>query len=861
MLRLLTFFSVLLALIIPATAQNAQKKTLPNGLTVLVQENHAAPVVAVRFYVKTGSIYEGEYAGTGISHLFEHLLQEGSKTRTKEEINAETQAIGGQTNAYTSNEVTAYHIVTASQYFERALENLADSMMHATFPEAEVKTQQGIIHHEMNMGEDDPNRVLWKTFYETAFIRHPVRLPIIGYRAPFDRLTRDDILAYYQTHYTPDNTILAVAGDVKAADVFAAAQKALGDWERRAATTPVLPQEPVQSTPRRAVVEKTTVQNTIAMMGWHTIPLQHPDLYALDVLAKVLGGGETSRLTQELRDKQELVYGVSAFSHTPGYDAGVFAVRATLPPENLEKFEKAVWTEINKIKNQGVRAEELARAKRGVETDFLFGNDVATQAEQMAYDFMGTGDPNYSAQYVARIQEVTAAQVQAMARKYLPAKGMTLAAVRPPQEKVASNKGESAKEPVSPAQMFTLKNGLRVIIRENRISPTVAIAAVGMDGLRMEPRGKNGVANLAASLLLRGTTKRSALEFSQVVDDMGGTIRTGSGFNAWTLSSNWLARDWRRGLSLVHEALTMPTFPEEELRREKTIVNAAIRQQESNPDATASLLLRRTFFGEHPYGLSPLGTTESVEKISRADVVSHWKHVLNPQEMVLAVYGDIDAANVRKVVEYLFAELPVASEKASEISIPIQPLKKREIVTEQKPDIAQTVLYFGYPGITITDEDRAALTVLDGALSGIYYPGGRLHARLRDNQLVYGVHAFEMRGIDGGSFMVMAATTKDKRDEVRGIIEEEIRKIRDEKISEEELERAKGMAITASAVDLQTNGAQASNAVTNELLGLGYKSSEEYEKLINSVTREDVQRVAQKYLREEASALAIVEPE
>jgi zinc protease len=858
MRRFSILFLFILCFIVPSFAQTAQKKTLSNGLTILVQENHTAPVVAVRFYVKTGSIYEGKYLGTGISHLFEHVLQEGSKTRSKEEINAETQALGGQTNAYTSNDVTAYHIVTAVPYFERALNNLADSMMNATFPESEVKTQQGIIHHEMNMGEDDPGRVLWKTFYETAFITHPVRLPVIGYRAAFDALTRDDIVSYYETHYTPDNTILAVAGDVKAADVFAAAEKALGSWKRRAATTPVIPNEPTQNTPRRAIVEKTTTQNATAMMGWHTVPIQHPDLYALDVLAQVLGGGETSRLTQELREKQELVYGASAFSHTPNYDAGVFAVRATLPPEKLDGLEKAVWAEINKIKTNGVTAAELARVKRGIETSFLFEADVADQAERMAYDFMGTGNPDFSDQYVARINAVTAAQVQAVAKKYLLENGVTTVAVRPVQNASTTVAAEKERDAVAPPQMFTLKNGLRLIVRENKTSPTAAIVAVGLDGLRMEPANKHGVANITADLLLRGTTKRSALEFSQIVDDLGGSISTGSGYNAWTLSSNWLARDWRRGLSLVHEALTQPAFSEDELRREKTLVAAAIRQQEADPDNVASQLIRETFFGQHPYGRSTLGTAESIAKITRADVVAHWKRTLNPSQTVLAVYGAVDAEQVRKVVEYLFGGLATMPQNATDLA-PLLPLTKQTDVSKQLPDIAQTVLYFGYPGIKITGEDRAALTVLDGALSGIYYPGGRLHARLRDNQLVYGVHAFEMRGIDGGSFMIMAATTKDKRDEVRGIIEEEVRKIREAPISEEELARAKGMAITANAVDLQTNQAQAGKAANDEIFGLGYRNGDNYEQVINAVTREDVQRVAQKYLRPEASALAIVE--
>jgi zinc protease len=134
-----------------ASAQLPAKKTLPNGLTVLVRENHAAPVVAVRVYVRTGSITEGQYLGSGISHLFEHALSEGTKSRTKEQINDEVQGIGGQSNAYTTFDVTAYHITTASSYFGRALNSLSDMMQNATFPEAEVKTQIGVIHNEMNL--------------------------------------------------------------------------------------------------------------------------------------------------------------------------------------------------------------------------------------------------------------------------------------------------------------------------------------------------------------------------------------------------------------------------------------------------------------------------------------------------------------------------------------------------------------------------------------------------------------------------------------------------------------------------------------------------------------------------------------
>ncbi|MDQ3815861.1 MAG: insulinase family protein, partial [Armatimonadota bacterium] len=466
-----------------------QRKTLPNGLTILVLENHAAPVVAVRIYVKTGSIYEGEYLGAGISHLFEHTLSEGTKTRTKQQMHEETQAIGGQENAYTSYDVTAYHMTTASNYFERALNLLADQMQNATFPQSEVETQKGVIHNEMNLDDDDPDRALSELFYATAFRVHPVRFPIIGYRQAFDRLTRDDILNYYKTHYTPENTVVSIAGDVNTDRAMVAVAEAFKNWERRTAHTPAIPDEPLQTTRRRAVVEKN-VSLTYLQQGWHTVPIQHPDLYALDVLAQVLGGGESSRLVRQLREKQNLVTSISAFSSTPNYNAGVFGIRATMPPANLAKAGKAIWDEVGKIRAQRITHEELQRAKRQIETTFVFNNSsVEDQAEQMAYDELSTGDPTFSRSYVDRIKVVTRQQVLEAARKYLTGNGFTVAIVRP-RGQVDLTPAMQGRAAVLPPQMVLLPNGLRLIVRENHSTPTVAIVAEGLGGARLEPGNK-----------------------------------------------------------------------------------------------------------------------------------------------------------------------------------------------------------------------------------------------------------------------------------------------------------------------------------------------------------------------------------
>lgn len=931
MRRLLLFLVFLLAVPV-AHAQSVQKRVLPNGLTVLVQENHAAPVVAVRIYVKTGSIYEDKFLGAGLSHLFEHTLFEGTATRTKKEINDEIQAIGGQSNAYTSNDVTCYYITTASPYFERALNLLADMTQNAIFPEAEVKVQQGVIHNEMNLGEDDPDRTLSQLFYRTAFRVHPVRYPIIGFPEQFDRLTRDDILAYYKSHYTPENSVLSIAGDVSGSAAFAAVTRAYGSWPRQAAQALALPTEPIQTSPRRAVEEKDVTLDYL-QLGWHTVPLQHPDLYALDTLAQILGGGESSRLVREIQEKQNLVSSISAYSSTPNYDAGIFAINAVLPPQNIRKVEAAIAAQVRKLKASGVSAAELARAKRQIRASFIFGKQgVENQAEQNAFDELGTGDPTYSSRYVNRISRVTSAEVQNVARKYLQEDGLTTAVVKPRLKTAATaTSGPDAPDHIAKINAFlatvkeenggkvpatladleqvanfpekeflqnnkvpltydavqgivqvsspttggttsaksnqlvrpkvvTLPNGVKLILLPNHAAPTVSITVMGLGGVRFEPQNKGGVSNLAAQMLTRGTPKRSAEQIAQLVDDLGGSLDGFAGYNAWGIESNWLASDWKRGLNLVSESVLHPTFPSDELARVKAQTLAALSAQDDDPMGSASLLLRKLFYGKHPYGRNPLGTAESVKSLSRTDLANYWASVLQPKSTVISIAGDFDPALMQKTVGYLFSSF-AARQKMPAAPGEVTPPPTFTLGQKSKPGLTQAVLWFGYPSIAITNEDRYALDVLDAALSGADLPGGRLHERLRDNQLVYVVHAYDSPGLDGGMFVIYAATTKENRSKVRSIIEEEVGKARDSDFSDAELERAKTMTIAAHAIDLQTNSAQARDLASNQLFGLGVNASAEYAAKVNAITLADVRRVANQYLKTDNAALAIVEPQ
>ncbi len=859
-MRKLIPFLALVVFALPASAQQVLKQTLPNGLTVLATENHAAPVVAVRVYVRTGSIYEGKYLGAGLSHLFEHTLFEGTKTRDKAAINDELQAIGGQSNAYTSYDVTAYHVTTARPYFERAAGILADMVRNATFPEAEVKVQQGVIHNEMNLGEDNPGRAVSELFDQTAFRVHPARYPIIGYPNQFDALSRDDVLNYYKTHYTPDNTIVSVAGDVDADQIFATVKKEFGDWPRGAAQTPVLPAEPPQNAPRSAT-QQMAVNLTYLQMGWHTIPLQSPDLYTLDTLAQILGGGDSSRLQLELSQRRNLVNSIGSYSGTPNYDAGIFAVSATLPPENLAKVEAAIKEQVALIKKNGVTDAELMRAKRQIKTSFAFGKeDVESLAESAAYDELGTGDPNYSKRYVSNIEQVTAPQVKAMALKYLKDDGLTTAVVEPKTEaKPAEIVARQTENAIGAPTLTTLPNGVKLIVRPNSLNPTVSIVVAGLGGLRLEPADKAGIASLTSALLTRGTKKRDAEQISEIVDDLGGSLDSFSGQNSWVMQSQWLKEDWKRGLNLIAESIVSPTFPADELDKVKEQTLTAIGAQEDDPMNAAALEMRKLYFGAHPYSRPTSGTAATVAKIDRQDVAAYWKRELQPQNMVVAVYGDVKPAEVEKLTTFLLGNFKASGTPLPAPPKPVEPATFQTANIE-KAGVTQTALWYGFPAISVENPDRYAIDVLDAAMSGANLPGGRLHQRLRDAELVYVVHAYDSPGLDEGNFVIYAATTKENAPRARAIIDEEIQKVRDAPISPAELERAKTMMISSHAIAMQSNSDQALSAATDELYGLGYRADDDYAAKINAVTLADVQNAARKYLVPQHSALAIVGP-
>src|SRR6267142_1870646 len=344
---------------IPSLPHGVKLTTLENGLTIIVREDHSAPVVSAQAWCMAGSIHEGKWLGAGLSHVLEHMLFKGTTTRGAGRIDQEVQDAGGHMNAYTSFDRTVYYIDVPNTGAKVAIDVLCDIMQNATLPADEMAKEKQVILREMDMNQDEPGRRSGRRLFETAYTRSPHRFTIIGYPDIFNELKQEDIFGYYRERYAPNNVFFVVVGDVKADEVVAQIREGYAKSKARAMPPMVLPEEPKQIA-ARDTVEEASIELGHVHVSWHIPELRHPDVPILDVLAAVLGSGRSSRLYQELREKKGLVNSVDEWTYSPG-NPGLMGLSAIVDPDKFIAARDAILEEVEKMKNSLVPDSELTK--------------------------------------------------------------------------------------------------------------------------------------------------------------------------------------------------------------------------------------------------------------------------------------------------------------------------------------------------------------------------------------------------------------------------------------------------------------------------------------------------------------------
>ena len=834
---------------------------LQNGMTVLIRENHSSRVVSCQVLVHTGSIHEGTHFFGGLSHYLEHVVAGGStRSFSEQEARELLRGMGGAANAYTTYDRTVYFVNTTSARYGQALRLLLAYASEALLEPGEVAREKAVIQQEYKLGETDPGRELWLLFMATAYRKHPIRHPIIGYEDVFVTVTRDDLLDYYRKRYAPQHLVLTVVGDVDTADAVRRVLELTGEMARTFDPPIIVEEEPPQVTPRWVEKPFPPARLTTMMVGVPSVALTHPDLYALDVLAIILGKGRTSRLYTQLKDRQELVLSVDAFSWTPPYARGMFGFSFSLERDKVDATLASLWREVEGVQERFVDTHELEKAKRQIVADSVHSKEsMAQMASGLAGSFVDTGDPYFDNSYVDEIQAVSREDVRRVARTYLKRDLSTVAIISPPR---AEAKGAGKEEAPGGGEVrtVTLDNGLKLLLKRNPALPLVEFRVSGLGGQYVEPEGLPGISSFTMALLTKGTEKRSKRQIAEMIEQLGGSLASGSGRNTYYVSLSILKRDTDKGLELLADVLTNPSFPETEIEKQRQDTLLAIRRLDENWEQEVERLFRRNFYGSHPYGGDILGTTESVRRMGREKLRDFYRGVVLPTNAVVAVFGDIDPDTMVSKMSAILGKWHGSARVLKAQGKPVEPLTADRRIEEKTAKVSAGI-FLGTDGVSVTDPERPVLDVIDAILSGISYPSGWLHEALRggDRSLVYVVHGFPAYGIDGGHFGIVTQTTMSNYQEVVRIILDKLQKIQQQPLEPGELEVAKNMCITMHEMGLETNAAQAASATVNEVLGLGYDWDRRYPEQIRQVQAEDVLRVARRLFQHHLLVSAIPE--
>ncbi len=845
------------------------KYALANGLTVVIRENHSSPVVAVQVWVKAGSATEPE-GRAGMSHILEHMAFKGTKKRGPGQMAREVEGLGGEINAYTSYDQTVYHITISGRYLGNALDILADTLGNSVFDAGELAREREVILEELRMNEDDPDRTNSKAMFRAAYRVHPYGRPVIGYADTIRKTTRDDLVAYFGDHYYPGNMVLVIAGDVDPKAARPLIEKTFLPLKARALPRIAAPAEPVQEE-MRVKVGEMDVKRAYLDIGFHGPSMKDEDVFAWDLLSIILGGGQTSRLYHEVKDGRGLVDSISAYSYTPN-DPGVLIVGATGSPDKAREALRETLVQIFRMGMAPPDGQELARAKTSTESDFLYSlESQGSLARHVGFFETALGDAAFEQKYLQKIRAVTADRIEAVAEKYLTPRNLTVAAVVPRGDAgglaeadiraVAADayreakKAAAAPEKKSAVVRQTLENGVRVIVRENRAVPVIAVEAGFLAGVRAEGPGKGGVSAMTAEMLTKGTQARSAREISEAVEDIAADVSGFSGRNSFGLRARFMRKDIEQGFRLFTESLRTPTFPAEEMEKKRTEMLGRLKLQKDEMTQSVFLLFLAAHYGDHPYAWNPLGTEASLRSLTRDDLKGYYDRWTDPRNMVVAVSGDIGADEALSLVRKAVGDLAPRPgySPIGPIAVPPEAGIRR---AEESREKEQAHFVIGYSGARFTDPDRYALDVLGSALAG---QGGRLFTNLRDKKsLAYSVTSFSSEQVDPGFFAFYMGTSADKLDGAVTDTLKEIEDVRRDGVTKEEFDRAKTWMIGTYEIGLQSNAAYAEKMMYNELYGVGYEETFRAPELIQAVTLEEVNRAAARILSTDRYTIAVL---
>ena len=860
-----------------------EKYTLPNGLDVILSQDRRIPMVAVNLWYHVGPANE-EPGRTGFAHLFEHMMFQSSKHVPEDSHFKLLEAAGASDiNGTTDYDRTNYFETLPANQLELALWLESDRMGYLIdrVDQKSLGNQQDVVRNERRQSvENQPYGLAEETLVQTLFPpKHPYYGNVIGSHEDIQAAKLDDVRRFFGQYYAPNNASLAIVGDFDPAQAKALVQKYFSTLKRGPAVPPIKAETPKITAERRKTMT-ARVELPRVYMAWITSPILKPGDADADIASNILGGGRSSRLYKKLVYEKQIAQTVSAAQQSLILGS-VFQIEATARPgHTAEELEKAIDEELAAFRSKPADASEIERARNRIETSIIGGLEVlggfGGVADRLNSYNHYLGTPDYLEKDVQRYRAVTPASVQAFAKDQLSQTSRVVLQVNPGQPApvaqvatppAAQGAAAGAAEPINadepwrneppkpgpskPLQLATpvsatLSNGLTLILSERRGLPIVAANLVLKTGSDANPLDKAGLANFVAAMLDEGTATRNALQIADEVAQLGASLTTGSSMDATTASIRSLSKNFGPTLDVLADIVLRPSFPAEEIERQRASRLAGLVQQRDNPAQVAALVTASALYGpKHPYGYAEVGTEASVKAVMRADMEAFWKQNFVPNNAALVVAGDISLPELRALAETSFGSWAKGSPAQPNLGTP-SPTSARIVIVD-KPASPQTQLRVAGIGAARSSPDFRPMQVMNIALGGLF--SSRINMNLREqNGYTYGASSgFSFRRAPG-PFQVASGIRTDVTAPAIDEIFKELRGMVDRPLTEDELTKAKDAMANSLPGAFESSANAVGNFSNVFIYDLGLDYYTKYAAQVNAVTRDQTVAMAKKYL-------------
>ena len=769
-----------------------QKFVLDNGLTLIVHEDHKAPIVAVNTWYHVGS--KNERPGkTGFAHLFEHLMFGGSEHAPGRYIDAMERIGATDLNGTTNGDRTNYFENVPTSALDYTLWLESDRMGHllGSLDQKTLDLQRGVVQNEKRQGENQPYGVTEELITKNTYpAGHPYSWTTIGEMADLDAASMKDVQDWFKTYYGPSNTVICIAGDIDAKTAKEKVEKYYGDIP---AGPPVAHQEvwiaKMTGTHRQTVQDR--VPQARVYKVWNIPEFGSADGVFLDLVSDVLSQGKTSRFYKRLVYDDQIATDANAFVDL-GEIGGQFYVRATARPgQDLTQVEKELDEELVRFLKNGPTPEELQRVKTQYSASFIRGIEriggFGGKSDRLAQNQVYKGSPDAYKVSLRRVQEATADDLKSAANRWL-ADGVYVLDVLPfPEYKTASTHADRSKPPVPSAppelrlpklQRATLSNGLNVILAERHEVPLVDLWMTADAGYAADQFAAPGTASMTSALLDGGTSTRTALQISEQLALLGAQLNANSNLDRTTIRLSSLKSNLDPSLAIYSDVILNPSFPQSDFSRQQKQQIAGIQREENTPVQMALRVIPSLIYGQgHAYGnpLTGSGTAASVGKMSREDLVKFHGTWLRPNNATLIVVGDTTLAEITPMLEKYFSGWKPGEVPKKNITA-VQLAPKPVVYLIDKPGALQSVIIAGHVAPPTANPKEIAIEAMNDALGGNF--GSRINMNLReDKHWSYGTRSILVGARGQRPFITIAPVQTDKTREAMAEMDKEFRGI------------------------------------------------------------------------------------